>query len=156
MKLRHEHLTWAYISQPVILITHSQSGQFGWILADARPSQVKAILAIEPIGPPFINAVFPPLTPARPYGLTAIPMTYSPPISSAQDLGREVIRSNTLYTCFEQTAPARKLVNLEKIPVLIITSESSYHAVYDECSVNFLRQAGVEVKHVYLEEVGIR
>ncbi|TFK74468.1 alpha/beta-hydrolase [Pluteus cervinus] len=140
---------------PVILITHSQSGQFGWILADARPSQVKAILAIEPIGPPFINAVFPPLAPARPYGLTAIPITYSPPISSAQDLDREVISSNSLYTCFKQTTPARKLVNLEEIPVLVITSESGYHAIYDECSVNFLRQAGIKVKHVHLQEVGI-
>jgi len=55
---------------PAILLTHSQAGQFGWILADARPSKVKAIIAIEPMGPPFTNAIFPPLTPARPYGLT--------------------------------------------------------------------------------------
>ncbi|KAJ7873386.1 alpha beta-hydrolase [Mycena olivaceomarginata] len=29
---------------PVILLTHSQGGQFGWILADSRPEQVKAII----------------------------------------------------------------------------------------------------------------
>ncbi len=37
---------------PAILMTHSQAGAFGWPVADARPDQVKAILAIEPNGPP--------------------------------------------------------------------------------------------------------
>ena len=38
---------------PAILLTHSQSGPFGWQLADARPKLVKGILAVEPNGPPF-------------------------------------------------------------------------------------------------------
>ena len=33
---------------PAIVLTHSQSGAFGWLIADARPSLVKAIVAIEP------------------------------------------------------------------------------------------------------------
>jgi pimeloyl-ACP methyl ester carboxylesterase len=37
---------------PAILLTHSQSGPFGWAIADARPDRVKGILAIEPNGPP--------------------------------------------------------------------------------------------------------
>src|ERR1700724_2098300 len=37
---------------PAILLTHSQAGAFGWPVADARPDLVKAILAIEPNGPP--------------------------------------------------------------------------------------------------------
>jgi pimeloyl-ACP methyl ester carboxylesterase len=37
---------------PSILMTHSQGGAFGWPVADARPDKVKAILAIEPNGPP--------------------------------------------------------------------------------------------------------
>ena len=40
---------------PSILLTHSQSGAFGWPVADARPDLVKAILAVEPNGPPFFN-----------------------------------------------------------------------------------------------------
>ena len=35
------------------MLTHSQSGSFGWLIADARPQRVKAIVAIEPAGPPF-------------------------------------------------------------------------------------------------------
>src|SRR5690348_17939181 len=33
---------------PAILLTHSQSGAFGWPIADARPNLVKAIAAVEP------------------------------------------------------------------------------------------------------------
>ena len=40
---------------PSILLTHSQSGAFGWPVADARPDLVKAIVAVEPNGPPFFN-----------------------------------------------------------------------------------------------------
>ena len=37
---------------PAILLTHSQSGAFGWPVADARPNLVKALVAVEPSGPP--------------------------------------------------------------------------------------------------------
>src|SRR4029450_12325778 len=40
---------------PSILLTHSQSGAFGWPVADTRPDLVKAIVAVEPNGPPFFN-----------------------------------------------------------------------------------------------------
>jgi pimeloyl-ACP methyl ester carboxylesterase len=38
---------------PAIVLTHSQSGVFGWKLADLRPDLVAAHVAIEPNGPPF-------------------------------------------------------------------------------------------------------
>jgi pimeloyl-ACP methyl ester carboxylesterase len=155
-------------------MTHSQAGEFGWILADSRPKQVKAIVALEPFGPPFINAIFPPFTSARIYGLTDIPVAYHPPITSASDIARVVVgsvspTSSSLYeltslffnseipgvTCFQQPKPARKLINLVNIPVLTVTSESSYHAQYDNCSVEYLRNAGVSVEHVSLGDVGI-
>ncbi|HWD58265.1 MAG TPA: alpha/beta hydrolase, partial [Stellaceae bacterium] len=41
---------------PAVLMTHSQAGTFGWLLGDARPDRVKAIVALEPAGPPFENA----------------------------------------------------------------------------------------------------
>ncbi|KAJ6510239.1 hypothetical protein C8R47DRAFT_788713 [Mycena vitilis] len=79
---------------PVILLTHSQAGQFGWILADARPKQVKTIVALVPTGPPFISAIFPPVgIPARVYGLPDSPVAYDPPISSASDPVQVVIKS---------------------------------------------------------------
>ncbi|KAK7471057.1 hypothetical protein VKT23_002472 [Stygiomarasmius scandens] len=145
------------IGKPVILLTHSRSGQFGWILADTRPALVKAIVALEPLGPPFINAVFPPFAAARPFGLTEIPIAYSPPISSASDLKPELVYNDTSRgtSCFRQASPPRKLVNLEHVPVLVVTAEASYHVNYDDCTVGFLKQAGVETTHVKLGDVGI-
>ncbi len=41
-----------------ILLTHSQSGSFEWLLADVRTNLVKAIIAIESKSLPFGRAVF--------------------------------------------------------------------------------------------------
>ena len=54
---------------PAILVTHSQGGMLGWVMAEARPALVKGIMTIEPSGPPFENAVTA-TTKARAWGLT--------------------------------------------------------------------------------------
>jgi pimeloyl-ACP methyl ester carboxylesterase len=46
-------------------------------------------------------------------------------------------------------------VNLENIPILVVTSEASYHAPYDHCTVRYLAQAGVKSTHVRLPDIGI-
>src|SRR6202047_2191784 len=78
---------------PSILLTHSQAGAFGWPGADARPDLVRAILAIEPNGPPFYQVEFKGApdwfkqgTLALPYGITAVPLNYSPPIKDPSEL----------------------------------------------------------------------
>jgi hypothetical protein len=38
---------------------------------------------------------------------------------------------------------------------MVVTSEASYHAVYDHCTVRYLRQVGAHVDFVRLEDVGI-
>jgi pimeloyl-ACP methyl ester carboxylesterase len=143
---------------PAILLTHSQAGTFGWLLADARPQLVKGILAIEPAGPPFQNAVFDE-DKARAWGLTDIPLTYDPPLTRARDL--KIVRQPTadapgLARCALQADPARTLPRLRDIPVLIVTTEASYHAVYDHCTAKYLAQAGVKNTFARLELEGIR
>ena len=142
---------------PAILVTHSQSGAFGWLIADARPKAVKAIVAMEPNGPPFRDAVFDE-DKNRAWGLTDIPITYAPPAKSPADLtivqeakpaGPDLVR------CWSQASPARRLVNLQGIPVVIVTAEASYHAPYDHCTSRFLAQAGVPNTHLKLGEHGI-
>ena len=151
---------------PAILLTHSQAGAFGWPVADARPDLVKAIVAVEPSGPPFydVQDVGAPewfrygTTLARPWGITADPLVYSPPAASASDLQiqqQEKPEWPELCKCWMQKDPARQLPNLQKIPILIVTSEASYHAPYDRCTVRFLEQAGVHLSWVKLAEVGI-
>ena len=73
---------------PAIVLTHSQSGAFGWLIADARPQLVKAILAIEPSGPPF-EATIIGTGKARAWGPTDIPITYDPPVKDASEIAIE-------------------------------------------------------------------
>ena len=142
---------------PAILVTHSQSGAFGWLLADARPKAVKAIVAMEPAGPPFHDAVFDE-NKNRVWGLTDIPITYAPPVKSPTELAivqQAKADGPDLARCWSQADPPRRLVNLHGIPVAIITGEASYHAPYDHCTSKFLTQAGVANTHLRLEEQGI-
>jgi pimeloyl-ACP methyl ester carboxylesterase len=143
---------------PAIMITHSQGGLGGWLIADARPLLVKGLIQLEPKGPPFREAIFfNSLT--RPWGLTSIPLAYDPnPQSTSTPLEIKVHPSPTSdrSECILQAEPAKQLVNLKTIPILIVTSEASYHAMYDHCFVEFLIQAGcANVEHLELAKVGI-
>jgi pimeloyl-ACP methyl ester carboxylesterase len=151
---------------PAILLTHSQSGAFGWPVADARPDLVKAIIAVEPNGPPFFDVenISAPdwfrdaAAEARPWGITAVPLSYSPPAATASDL--VIARQPNpdapdLARCWMQESPARQLPNLQKFPILVLTSEASYHAPYDHCTVKFMEQAGVHPVWIKLADVGI-
>ena len=150
---------------PAILLGHSQGGPLVWTIADARPKLTRGILAIEPNGPPVYEIVF---TGApdyfkedgitRPWGITRGPLTYAPPVKEPSELkfvqqakadGPGMVRG------WLQAEPARRLVNLAGIPILIVTAEASYHAPYDHLTSQFLRQAGVEHDFVRLADVGI-
>jgi pimeloyl-ACP methyl ester carboxylesterase len=151
---------------PAVLLVHSQAGAFGWPVADARPDRVKAILAIEPNGPPFYGVDFVgapdffkqgPL--ALKYGLTSVPLTYAPAVAEASELAivqQDKADGPDLVRCWAQKDPARALPNLQKMPILVLTSEASYHAPYDHCTVKFLQQAGVKPSFVKLVDLGIR
>ena len=143
---------------PAILATHSQGGTHGWLWADARPELVKAIVAVEPSGPPFRSTILKG-GPVKLYGITDIPMTYDPPANPTID-GKAPLQTNAQpglngETCILQQEPARRLKNLSKIPVLLETGEASSHASYDDFTVQFLRQAGVTVEHLKLADEGI-
>ena len=151
---------------PAILLVHSQAGAFGWPVADARPDLVKAILAIEPNGPPFYGVEFVgapdyfrqgPL--ALTYGVTAVPLTYSPPVADASEITltqQDKADGPDLVKCWMQKEPARQLPNLRSMPILVLTAEASYHAPYDHCTVQYLRQAGVRPTFIRLADLGIR
>ena len=38
---------------------------------------------------------------------------------------------------------------------MVLTTEASYHALYDWCTVKYLRQAGVQTDHVNLPNLGL-
>jgi pimeloyl-ACP methyl ester carboxylesterase len=143
---------------PAIVLTHSQSGSFGWLIGDARPALVKGIIAIEPSGPPF-EATIIGTGKARAWGPTDIPITYDPPVKDPGEIA--VVRDAEpdgagLFVCWMQKAPARQLINLKQIPVMIMAAEASYHQVYDHCTAKYLNQAGVKTEYIRLQDKGIR
>jgi pimeloyl-ACP methyl ester carboxylesterase len=152
---------------PSILLTHSQSGPFGWLVADKRPKLVKAILALEPNGPPFreINLrggcewydyqeeV------ERTGGVTRIPLTFDPPLEDGEELTADLqpLSDNPeLVTGYLQANPPRQLPNLQNIPIMIMVAEASYHATYDHITSSFLKQAGVAHELAYLANEGFK
>jgi pimeloyl-ACP methyl ester carboxylesterase len=150
------------IGTPVILITHSQGGGFGFQVADARPNLVKAILTAEPGGPPIqaVDTAKQEYTgkPSFIWGVTSLPVKYDPPISDVKDLQVELEAKPDgpgLVPCWLQKEPAHKLVNLQGIPVLDVSAEASYHRVFDSCDAKWLSQAGVKTTYVKLEDVGL-
>jgi pimeloyl-ACP methyl ester carboxylesterase len=123
-------------------------------------------VAIEPNGPPFFDTgnVPPPewfrdaSTQSRPWGITAAPLSYSPPANSPIDLAierQEKSDAPNLARCWMQRSPARQLLSLQKMPILIVTAEASYHSPYDHCTVKFLEQAGVHPTWIKLGDIGI-
>ncbi len=150
---------------PAILLTHSQSGAFGWPVADARPDLVKAIVAVEPNGPPFFEITNVPAPEwfrdgahARPWGVTADPLNYNTKAAGSSELAiakQPKPDGPGLAACWLQAEPARQLPQLQKVPLLILTAEASYHAPYDHCTVKYLEQAGVHPTWIKLGEAGI-
>jgi len=145
---------------PAIVMTHSRAGTFGWEVADDLPQLVKAVVALEPAGPPFYNeaptASNPPVI-ARQFGIALDKLTYDPAVKSTADLAPKQAADPLgagLVRCWS-AGVAHKLPRLAGIPVMILTAEASYHAAYDQCTSQYLQQAGVPNDFVRLESKGI-
>lgn len=155
---------------PSIFITHSFGSSLGLLAADGCPSLVKGHVSYEGDQSPFASysgafGKFPPL-PARPYGVAEIPLVYDPPVTDPNQL----IKVNTgkleqkdglisKYPCIVQannsTSRPRKLVNIAQSPILFLTGQASIHVTYDQCQVEYLRQARVNVTWTLLEKIGL-
>jgi len=146
------------INQPVVLLLHSRLATSGWLLADARPKLIRGIIAAEPWGPPIENMELDAKGPGHIWGLTNFPIHYDPPIKEASELQtirQEKADGPDLDPCWIQKEPARKLINLEAIPVLNVSAEASYHRPYAHCVAKWLNQAGVKTQYINLEDVGL-
>ncbi|KAK2589406.1 hypothetical protein QQS21_012919 [Conoideocrella luteorostrata] len=148
------------IGKPTILIGHSQGGAYPPLITDKRPHLVHAMVLLEPKGPPFREAVFSE-RPTRPWGIVDAPISYDPPVADPErDLVKVTLPPSgpNLAECVMQAVhpSPRKLINMVDKPILVVTAEASYHAVYDHCTVEFLRQAGCsKVEHIDLSKIGI-
>jgi pimeloyl-ACP methyl ester carboxylesterase len=155
------------IKTPVIILSHSQGGTVGWLMADARPNQVKGIVTVEPAAPPIKGVDTGKVAynaggggGGLSWGVTSSPIAYDPPIKSPSELQTTLEEKpdipGDVVPCYVQKEPAHKLVNLEKIPVVYLSSEGGYHREFDHCLAKWLNQAGVKTQFVRMEDVGLR
>ncbi len=151
---------------PAIILTHSQAGELGFHIVDDQPGQVKALVAVEPTGPPFVDPAYAPAPEyqvdgefLRPYGLARNPLTYDPPVADPEtDLPftrQEEPDREGLMACHLQAGEPRRLVNFAEVKVVVVTVDASRQTAFDHCTVKYLQQAGVDAEHLRLEEHGI-
>lgn len=141
-----------------------------------------AVIAIEPEGPPCGTALntkggFHHYTPfitydhaIREYGLADIPLNYHPPVRSC-DMALDESQSPldlvqfcrateagecVLQAAVEGSRQFRQLWQLAKVPHAVVTAHASSHSVYDWATVSFMKQAGLNVKWIRLEDLNIR
>lgn len=134
---------------PSIVVTSSAGGPMGWLMADDRPDLVRAVVALEPLGP---SGPVP-----LPWGLTASPLSYDPHAAEPGDLGLIDVPGEAGGPALRlQADPPRKLPHLAEIPIAIVSGDQSFAGAMDTGTVAFLRQAGCrQVSHLRLGELGI-
>jgi pimeloyl-ACP methyl ester carboxylesterase len=129
------------IGKPVILFSHSQGGNVGWQVADARPNLVRAIVTAEPGG-----------------GVNRLNLAYDPPVRSVSEIGTykeaQADRPGE-EPCLLQKNPVHLLANFQNMPILDISGNGGYHRVGDSCPPKWINQAGGKVDFVRLEDVGM-
>jgi pimeloyl-ACP methyl ester carboxylesterase len=121
---------------PAIMLTHSMGAPMGWLVADRRPDLVAAIVAVEPMGPPFLTN--PMLGVDLAWGLTAVPMSFDGVRAAAELAGQ-----------------ARSLPHLATVPTAVVSAAASPSGPGDAEVVAFLKRAGCPVEHIRLAEDGI-
>jgi pimeloyl-ACP methyl ester carboxylesterase len=137
---------------PCILLTHAFGGFFGWGVADRRPNLIKGIFAMEINGNPYAAQLK--------WGITASPIAYDPPVTdpaqfkladhtAPPDSPRPVVSPFKL-----QSEPARKLKNLQGIPIGWLTTEFGGGGS-PVANVEFLKQAGCSAEMVRLRDYGV-
>jgi pimeloyl-ACP methyl ester carboxylesterase len=142
---------------PAILVPHSQPGFAAWLVADRRPDLLKALVTIEPGGPPVV-ALRPFGTLNLPWGLTIHALTYSPPVSDPSQLmfvDTAITGDPYVTSCLLQQAPARQLPNIQRVRILYLSSEAGYNTLWDPCTTRYLTQAGVNFTWIRLQNIGI-
>jgi pimeloyl-ACP methyl ester carboxylesterase len=134
---------------PAIIVTHSAGGPFGWLVAESRPNLVKGIIAIEGGGQPFAGA--------NVWGMSTIPVAYDPPVRNPSELKTVTVPSpeKGVADYKIQAEPPRRLLNLQGIPIAMVTSEGSFASPGNPGAVAFFKQAGCNAQELRLVDHGI-
>jgi len=134
---------------PSIVLVHSAAGPFSWLVADARPNLVKAIVNVEGFGNAFANG--------SAWGLTDLPVAYDPPVSDPKEFATVDVKppaGSPVQPYKLQADPLRKLKNLQGIPIALVSADRSGRT-QGPAAAAFLKQAGCEVDELPLRDKGI-
>jgi pimeloyl-ACP methyl ester carboxylesterase len=123
---------------PAVLVTHSAGAPGGWLAANRRPGHVKAIVAVEPMGPPFVDM---PGFCRLDWGLTGAPVIYDPPVDDPSELAAGV--------------QDHQFVGLVGTPVMVLTGSASGAAAFAPPVVDFLNEVGARAELIALANRGI-
>ena len=124
---------------PAVVMTHSASGPDGWLVADRRPGLVRAIVSIEPMGPPFAAT---PGIGSLDWGVTAARVTFDPPRPTPADV--------------RAADPASLRVPAwAGVPVAVVTGETSAFVAAAPAVVAFLNHGGAAAEHLHLPDHGV-
>jgi pimeloyl-ACP methyl ester carboxylesterase len=141
------------IGVPVIIMTHSAGGAFGYYCVEVRPNLVKGIIVDEGAG----GAAF---SPQARWGLISLPVAYDPPVSDPSEIKTVQVQPTPEdaalgigpYTI--QAEPARKLKNWQNTAIAVYTAEASF-VNYSPGTVAYLKQAGVKAEEIRIKDLGI-
>jgi pimeloyl-ACP methyl ester carboxylesterase len=134
---------------PSIVLVHSAGGPFGWLAANERPNLVKAIVNVEGFGAAFERGAA--------WGLTDVPLAYDPPVTDLSQLATREVKppaGSSVQPYKLQAEPARKLKNLQAIPIAIVSADRSGRT-QGPAAVAFLKQAGCDAEALALRDKGI-
>ncbi|HEY7189121.1 MAG TPA: alpha/beta fold hydrolase [Vicinamibacterales bacterium] len=156
--LNLQHMVWRQAGAdlldkigPAIIVTHSAGGPFGLLVAEARPTLVKATVIIEGAGSGFAGG--------NRWGMSSIPVTYDPPVADPSEIKTHWVASPEpgINGYFLQTEPgAHKLPNLRNTKVVFVTADSSFASPGNPGGAAFLKQAGVQAEELRLGTLGIK
>ena len=139
---------------PAVVVAHSAGAPAGFLAADARPGLVRALVVLEPIGPPFLKIA--PLGINLAWGPCAAPIAYDPPPATAEELALVRVESSAAGPPFLlQADPPRRLTHLADVPIAIVTAGASQAVENDRRFAAFLEQAGCRVQALRLAEHGV-
>jgi pimeloyl-ACP methyl ester carboxylesterase len=122
---------------PAVLVTHSLGACCGWVAAAERPALVRAVVALEPVGPPF-GAI--PGVGELTWGLTATPLPHDPTPTGPASL---------------RATPERyPAPGLAGCPIAIVASSASPLRATAAPAAEFLRSLGARAEVVDLADHG--
>lgn len=111
----------------------------GWLALNAHPGLVRAIVAIEPMGPPYFDV---PGFPALSWGLTATPPVFDPPTTDVSDVAGGL--------------GGRRLAGVEAAPILVVAGAASpFGQGVGPAVVAYLNEAGGDAEFLSLGDRGI-